>query len=302
MPQQHTIQFENREHLRGVSQLAHGNATSDGAGVQLRRMIATPELKLLDPFLLLDVFRSDDPNDYIAGFPPHPHRGFETVTYLLAGRVRHRDSAGHEGVIKAGGVQWMTAGRGIEHSEMPQQEHGLLHGFQLWVNLPAATKMMPPRYQEFEPEAIPLEQRDGGVTVRVIAGTTSQGTTGPVREIAAEPIYLDIDLPANSHFQELIPMDHNAFIYLIDGSLRINGWQSVTLVEAGELAVLAPGDRVSFMADTDSRLLLVAGRPFNEPIARQGPFVMNTRQEIEQAYTDYSKGLFGHLDDEETAA
>ena len=302
MSQQHAIQFENREHLRGVTKLVHGKATSDGAGVQLRRMIATPELKLLDPFLLLDVFRSDDPNDYVAGFPPHPHRGFETVTYLLAGCVRHRDSAGHEGVIKTGGVQWMTAGRGIEHSEMPQQEQGLLHGFQLWVNLPAAAKMVPPRYQEFEPEVIPLEQRDSGVTVRVIAGTTSQGTTGPVREIAAEPIYLDVSLPANSHFQELIPMDHNAFVYLIDGSLRVNGWQSVTLVEAGELAVLAQGDRVSFTADADSRLLLVAGRPLNEPIARQGPFVMNTRQEVEQAYADYSKGLFGHVDEEETAA
>jgi quercetin 2,3-dioxygenase len=277
---------------RSVEQIIQGQETSDGAGVRLRRIIGSPELNMLDPFLLLDAFGSDDPDDYIAGFPPHPHRGFETVTYLLAGIMQHRDSAGHTGTLRAGGVQWMTAGRGIEHSEMPKQENGLLSGFQLWVNLPAEQKMGKPRYQEYEPEEIPLETRDDGTEVRVIAGTTSEGTTGPVHQIAAQPIYFDVTLPDGAAFEEAIPAGHNAFVYLIEGTLRIGE----ETVPANTLAVLADGDRLSASAETDKcRFLLIAGKPFNEPVARSGPFVMNTNEEIQQAYTDYRSGSFGQV-------
>lgn len=277
---------------RSVEQIIQGQETSDGAGVRLRRIIGSPELNMLDPFLLLDAFGSDDPDDYIAGFPPHPHRGFETVTYLLAGIMQHRDSAGHTGTLRAGGVQWMTAGRGIEHSEMPKQENGLLSGFQLWVNLPSEQKMGKPRYQEYEPEEIPLETRDDGTEVRVIAGTTSEGTTGPVHQIAAQPIYFDVTLPDGAAFEEAIPAGHNAFVYLIEGTLRIGE----ETVPANTLAVLADGDRLSASAETDKcRFLLIAGKPFNEPVARSGPFVMNTNEEIQQAYTDYRSGSFGQV-------
>ncbi len=278
--------------LRTISRTVTGVETSDGAGVRLRRLIASPELDMLDPFLLLDVFRSDDPDDYIAGFPPHPHRGFETVTYLLAGRFRHRDSAGHEGVIRAGGVQWMTAGSGIEHSEMPEQEQGLLYGFQLWVNLPAADKMIPPRYQEIEAGAIPQE-RHNGCLVRVIAGTTAQGTTGAVQAIAARPTYLDVSLEAGHRFDQPVPAGHTAFIYVIEGELAIGA----TRVTADMLAVLGDGEQLTAHAVGNARFLLVAGQPFNEPVARQGPFVMNTAAEIQQAFTDYRDGLFGHIGD-----
>jgi len=280
---------------RDIRKQVRGSETTDGAGVRLRRYIASPELSMLDPFLLLDVFKSDDPDDYIAGFPAHPHRGFETVTYLLNGRVRHRDSAGHEGVIGAGGVQWMTAGSGIEHSEMPEQEQGLLYGFQLWVNLPAAEKMTRPRYQEYEPEQIPLEQRDDGVQVRVIAGTTSEGTRGAVRDIAADATYMDISLPPNSRFMQTIEPGHNAFIYVVNGAVEIVGDESSAQVPAESLAVLSDGDRLVLQADGDSRVLLVAGRPFHEPVARYGPFVMNTQEEIQQAFSDYRSGKFGEI-------
>jgi quercetin 2,3-dioxygenase len=277
---------------RTVARIIHGLETSDGAGVRLRRIIGSPELNMLDPFLLLDAFRSDDPDDYIAGFPPHPHRGFETVTYLLAGCMQHRDSAGHAGVLRAGGVQWMTAGRGIEHSEMPKQVDGLMSGFQLWVNLPADQKMATPRYQEYEPEQIPLEQRGDGSEVRVIAGTTSQGTTGPVHQIAAQPIYFDITLPAGVGFEEAIPAGHNAFVYLIEGALEIGD----TTVDANTLAVLGDGTGLQVRAGASGvRFLLIAGKPFNEPVARSGPFVMNTSEEIHQAYSDYRSGSFGRV-------
>lgn len=279
---------------RGISRVVEGRETSDGAGVRLRRYIATPELNMLDPFLLLDSFSSDDPDDYIAGFPPHPHRGFETVTYLLAGRMRHRDSTGREGVIQAGGVQWMTAGSGIEHSEMPEQERGLLDGFQLWVNLPAAKKMQQPRYQEFGPEQIPHEQRDDGVSLHVIAGTTSLGTSGAVENIAAEPIYFDVSLAAGKSFNENVPTDYNGFIYVIDGTITINN-ESNHELQAKTLGVLTDGDSVDVVAQSDSRFLLVAGKPFREPVARYGPFVMNTQDEIHQAFTDYREGRFGQI-------
>ncbi len=295
----HTAYNSNGEQsqARHMVQLVKGSETSDGAGVRLRRYIASPELNMLDPFLLLDVFRSDDPDDYIAGFPPHPHRGFETVTYLLHGRMRHKDSAGHEGVIEAGGVQWMTAGSGIEHSEMPEQEQGLLYGFQLWVNLPAANKMRTPRYQEFEPGQIPVETRDGHVQVRVIAGTTQQGTQGPVTDIAAAPIYYDVTLPAGQTFTEAVHPEHNGFIYVIEGGLDVKA-DIASSLPAESLAVLSQGDQLSVQAITDSRFLLIAGQPFNEPVARYGPFVMNTQEEIQQAFTDYRAGNFGHISEQ----
>jgi len=284
------------QRMRDVVKVVSGRETSDGAGVSLRRYIASPELDVLDPFLLLDVFRSDDPDDYIAGFPSHPHRGFETVTYLLNGRMRHKDSAGHEGVIKSGGVQWMTAGRGIEHSEMPEQEEGLLYGFQLWVNLPADNKMAKPRYQELEPEQIPTEQRGEGVVVRVIAGTTINGTTGPVTEIAASPVYMDVSLMQGAEFIEHIPAGHNIFIYVIKGEINIAGDERVTTVPSESLAVLNDGDEVRIRSQSGSRFLLIAGRPFNEPVARYGPFVMNTEDEIKQAFEDYRSGQFGKIE------
>jgi hypothetical protein len=265
---------------------------TDGAGVELTRVIGQPALPMLDPFLLLDAFRSDRPEDYIAGFPPHPHRGFETVTYLLAGRMRHRDNAGHEGVIAPGGIQWMTAGRGIVHSEMPEQENGLLEGFQLWVNLPAAHKMDQPGYQEYPAEQIPVESRAGGVEVRVIAGVTSQGTRGPVLQPLTEPLYLDVRLPSRGVFTEWLPAVHNAFVYLVQGTVTVTNidGQKVPL-RRDDLGVLARGNivRVEGGAD-DARFLVVAGRPLNEPVARGGPFVMNSKAEVQQAYEDYAQG------------
>lgn len=278
--------------MRTVKQIIKGMPATDGAGVELTRVIGQPALNMLDPFLLLDAFRSDNPEDYIAGFPPHPHRGFETVTYLLEGRMRHKDNAGHEGVIESGGIQWMTAGKGIEHSEMPEQENGLLEGFQLWVNLPAENKMDTPTYQEFSQDKIPLEHRDNDVLVRVITGITSQGTEGPVTQSLTEPLYLDVQLPAGQQFIENIPSSHNAFVYVINGPVSVADENDRPL-NRDELAVLTQGNQVVVTAaDRDSRFLLVAGKPLNEPVARGGPFVMNTREEIEQAFADYRAGRF----------
>ena len=280
---------------RAVSRVVQGVGTSDGAGVELTRVIGSPALNRFDPFLLLDEFRSDRPQDYIAGFPEHPHRGFETVTYLLAGRMRHKDSAGHEGVIEPGGVQWMTAGRGILHSEMPEQENGLLAGFQLWVNLPASHKMSAPAYQEFSAGQVPVERRAGGVELRVIAGQTGAGTTGPVRQPLTEPVYLDVALPARQEFVERLPPEHNACVYVIEGAVTMAGVDGQSLsVAAGSLALLATGAAVrAAAAEHSARFLLVAGRPLNEPVARGGPFVMNTRDEILQAQRDYAEGRLG---------
>jgi len=277
---------------RRVSRVIRGMPTSDGAGVELTRVIGQPELPMLDPFLLLDAFRSDRPDDYIAGFPAHPHRGFETVTYLLAGRMRHRDNAGHEGVIEAGGIQWMTAGRGIVHSEMPEQQEGLLEGFQLWVNLPAAHKMDAPAYQEHGAAEIPEERRDAGVRVRVITGQTARGTRGPVVQPLTQPLYLDVALPAGVAFGEPLPRDHNGFVYVIAGTLEAEDVDGQALrLGRDELAILSHGDDVAVCAgDEGARFLLIAGRPLNEPVARGGPFVMNTKAEIRQAYDDYQAG------------
>jgi redox-sensitive bicupin YhaK (pirin superfamily) len=287
------IQQENVT-VRPVSHLIKGMPATDGAGVELTRVIGQPALPMLDPFLLLDAFRSDKPEDYLAGFPPHPHRGFETVTYLLAGSMRHRDNAGHEGVIAPGGIQWMTAGRGIVHSEMPEQENGLLEGFQLWVNLPAAHKMDHPGYQEFPSEQIPVESREGGIEVRVIAGVTSRGTRGPVVQPLTEPLYLDVRVPAGGQFAERLPATHNAFVYVIQGPVTARDVDGrIVRMGRDDLGVLARGDVLRVEAGNEAtRFLVVAGRPLNEPVARGGPFVMNTRAEIQQAFEDYGQGRF----------
>jgi len=276
--------------MSSVAQVIEAMPTTDGAGVELNRIIGQPALSMLDPFLLLDVFRSDNPDDYIAGFPPHPHRGFETVTYLLEGRMRHKDNAGHEGVIESGGIQWMSAGKGIVHSEMPEQENGLLEGFQLWVNLPAEHKMSAPTYQEFSREDIPVEKREGNIEVKVVTGTTSHGTRGPVSQPLTDPLYLDVKLPAGERFIEKLKPGYNAFVYVIQGPVIIADGQAIN---RDQLAVLSFQDQVTINAvEQDARFLLIAGKPLNEPVARGGPFVMNTKQEIDQAFSDYRSGKF----------
>jgi len=267
--------------------------TTDGAGVKLTRVIGQPALQELDPFLLLDAFRSDDPDDYIAGFPSHPHRGFETVTYLLEGRMRHKDNAGNEGVIEAGGIQWMTAGRGIIHSEMPEQEDGRLEGFQLWVNLPASHKMTEPTYQEHNASNIPVESRPG-TKIRVIAGKTSLGTAGPISQPLTEPLYLDVSLDVNTSFSEEIAEHHNAFVYVIEGSVTLESDQGGTVsVVRDQLAILTQGASIELEStEQAARFLLIGGKPLGEPIVRSGPFVMNTREELQQAYSDYQSGNF----------
>ena len=285
---------------RTVMQQLPGMPTSDGAGVKLTRIIGTPHLDMLDPFLMLDCFESDDADDYVAGFPTHPHRGFETVTYLLNGRMRHKDNAGNEGVIEPGGVQWMTAGKGILHSEMPEQQEGLLKGFQLWVNLPAKAKMSEPGYQEFLPESTPLEQRDNGIEIRVIAGETNQGTIGPVINAHTYPTYMDVILPANTTFDQTLVNEHNAFIYVIEGEVSVQDstgsaqGKANNTVKAKNLAVLSKGDNITVSSNINgARFLLIAGKPLNEPVARMGPFVMNTQTEIRQAVEDFHSGKFG---------
>ena len=283
----------NIETTRKLLSLITGIPATDGAGVKLVRVIGQPALQELDPFLLLDAFRSDNPDDYIAGFPSHPHRGFETVTYLLDGRMRHRDSAGNEGVIEPGGIQWMTAGKGIVHSEMPEQEDGRLEGFQLWINLPASHKMTQPAYQEYDVDSIPLETRPG-TSIRVISGQTSQGTVGPVSQPLTNPLYLDISLDANTAFSESIPGQHNAFVYVIQGSVRLESEQdgNVSLAR-DQLAILSQGTVIDLESEEQpARFLLIAGKPLGEPIARSGPFVMNNQEELEQAYRDYQSGDF----------
>jgi len=276
---------------RKVVRIINGMPTTDGAGVELVRVIGQSTLMELDPFLLLDSFHSDDPNDYISGFPSHPHRGFETVTYLLNGRMRHKDNAGNEGVIAAGSVQWMTAGKGIIHSEIPEQENGLLQGFQLWINLPASHKMTTPKYQEYDNDSIPTENRNN-TSIKVIAGTTSHATTGPVVQPLTVPLYFDIKLEANAEFSETLPLEHNAFVYVIKGEIRLLNEQDETaLIKRDQLAVLTKGESLTLKSNEQAtQFLLIAGKPLNEPVARGGPFVMNTEDEIQQAIHDYQNG------------
>ena len=279
---------------RAVKRIVTAQEASEGAGVRIRRSIGTPELDHLDPFLLLDEFKSDQPSDYVAGFPDHPHRGFETVTYMLAGSMEHKDHKGNHGNLVAGSVQWMTAGRGIIHSEMPRQDRGLMWGFQLWVNLPARDKMTEPRYQDIPPERIPEVQAGGGATARVIAGERD-GVKGPVSGVATQPLYLDVRIPAGGAFAQELPAHHTAFAYVFEGEAELGGGPGAQgqRLGAGRLAVLGEGERVAATAGgAGARLLLVAAAPLREPIARYGPFVMNTREEIAQAFRDFQAGTF----------
>ena len=278
---------------RRVARVIQPQATSDGAGVKLKRSIATSTLNYLDPFLLFDHFGSDNPNDYIAGFPMHPHRGIETVTYMLAGAVKHRDSNGNGGIIRAGDVQWMTAGGGIMHEEMPQLEGGRLNGFQLWVNLPARLKMSKPRYQGITAKDIPSVERDD-VQIRVIAGKVGE-VEGAVKGIAADPTYLDVSSPADSLFIHPIPAGHTAFAYVFagQGTFGITANEDGEAVMATRLVVFGDGDEVRIRSSANGvRFLLISGKPLHEPIARYGPFVMNTEAEIEQALLDLRRGTF----------
>ena len=275
-----------------VARTIRGMATSDGAGVRLTRVIGGPSLPDLDPFLLLDEFGTDRAEDYIAGFPSHPHRGFETVTYMLDGRMRHKDNHGNEGLLTPGSVQWMTAGRGLVHSEMPEQESGQMRGFQLWVNLPARDKMTDPKYQEFAPDRIPLAQPAPGVQVKVIAGQVGD-TVGPIVQPATDPLYLDVALEPGTAWQYALPAGHNAFAYVFEGGLSIGEGDDARPVDRQEMAVLGGGELLQLRAGAGgSRLILVAGRPLREPVMRHGPFVMNTKQELMQAFVDFQEGRF----------
>jgi hypothetical protein len=274
--------------IRPVIQVTEGQAVSDGAGVRMTRMIGTPKLRTLDPFLMLDFFSSDAASDYLAGFPDHPHRGFETVTYMLAGRMRHKDNHGHEGVIEPGGIQWMTAGRGLIHSEMPEQSEGLMKGFQLWVNLPARLKMTEPAYFEFGDSALPQEQRDGAA-IKVLAGKTSQGTASPVAETHVGARYFDVTLTPGAAFREPAPEEHTAAVVLFEGTAAIVGRD----LTAPSVAVLGAGEVVEVVAGAQgTRFLFLSGVPLREPVAWAGPFVMNDESQLRQAFADYQAGRF----------
>ena len=274
--------------VRPVIQVTEGQAVSDGAGVRMTRMIGTPTLRTLDPFLMLDFFSSDAAGDYVAGFPDHPHRGFETVTYMLAGRMRHKDNHGHEGVIEPGGIQWMTAGRGVIHSEMPEQSEGLMKGFQLWVNLPARLKMTDPAYSEFGDRALPVEKRDGA-TVKVLAGKTALGTASPVARTHVDANYFDVTLAPGASFSEPAGAETTAAIVLFEGAAEIGARK----LSSPSVAVLGTGDRVDVAAGTNgARFLLLTGRPLREPVAWAGPFVMNDDGQLRQAFADYQAGRF----------
>ena len=280
---------------RKVERIVSGQPTSDGDGVKLTRVLTQPLQKRLDPFLMLDAFGSDAASDYIGGFPDHPHRGFETVTIMLDGRMRHRDSVGNVGLLEPGSVQWMTAGRGIIHSEMPEQESGRMAGFQLWVNLAAKDKMTAPEYRDIAPANVPVRTLDGGVRVRVIAGASGD-TTGAVARPTTEPIVLDIALPPGTQFDAALPAGHNAFAYVYAGAADIGAEAAFTRVDSDRMAILAndPGaDGVRLRAaggEGPTRVLLVAGKPLHEPIAQHGPFVMNTPEQLQQAFADFQRG------------
>jgi redox-sensitive bicupin YhaK (pirin superfamily) len=276
---------------RGVERLVTGQATSDGAGVKLTRVLTQDLQQRLDPFLMLDAFGSDKPDDYIAGFPDHPHRGFETVTYMIAGRMLHRDSAGHEGLLENGGVQWMTAGKGVIHSEIPQQDEGVMEGFQLWLNLHSSEKMNTPWYRDFQNAQLPKVRTDQGVDVTVIAGM-SHGVTGAVTRDITQPLYLDVHLPQGARFEQVLPADHNAFVYVYRGAITIDG-KAVPVQRMAILANTAQADGVVVEASADTKMILVAGKPLKQPIVQYGPFVMNTKEEIYQAMTDFRDGRLG---------
>ncbi|MCR9143541.1 MAG: pirin family protein [bacterium] len=274
---------------RPVDRVIKGMPVQDGAGVRLKRILGTPTLDHLDPFLMLDEFRSDDSDDYIAGFPPHPHRGFETVTYMKKGRFRHKDSRGNEGLLVDGAVQWMTAGRGIIHSEMPEMTDGLLWGYQLWINLPARHKMTEPRYQDIGPERIPTVEKDDH-SVQVIAGDY-QGTSGPAETLI--PVnYFDVELAGGGHFEHAVPPGWNVFCFVYAGAVRGDPTGSGRRAAAGELMGFGSGETIRIHNEDDEAagFLFLAAERIEEPIARHGPFVMNTEEEIMQAFVDFQNG------------
>ncbi|MBO9650745.1 MAG: pirin family protein [Variovorax sp.] len=291
----HTVSPVSLARPRPIEQIVAGVSTSDGDGVKLTRVLQHTLQERLDPYLMLDAFGSDNPGDYIGGFPSHPHRGFETVTYMISGRMRHRDSHGHEGLLSNGGVQWMTAGRGLVHSELPEQEEGLMEGFQLWLNLPARDKMREPWYRDIQSGEIPEFTTPAGVHVRVIAGE-SHGVAGAMKREHTEPLYLDITLPPGAEFAQPLPDDRNALIYVFRESVFIGNSEiptkrmAIMANEPGSDGVLlhAPGTNHS-----PARALLIAGKPLREPIAQYGPFVMNTREQLMQAVQDFQHGKFG---------
>lgn len=275
---------------RHVTDLITGRQTTDGGGFKLTRVFSGELANRLDPFLMLDAFNNDNPDDYIAGFPDHPHRGFETISYMLAGQMRHRDSAGNEGLIKSGGMQWMTAGSGLVHSEFPEQDQGHLAGFQLWLNLAAADKMQPPNYQDFDKSEIPSFITDDNITVRVLSGH-SHDIQGAVQRPKTLPLYLDVQLPAEGTFIQTIPAGFNSFIYVYSGEIDIAG----TRVPEQTMAILdnnQGSEGVKINAVNNAKILIIAGKPLNEPIVQQGPFVMNSQDELYQAFRDYRDGLF----------
>jgi hypothetical protein len=292
MEQQTTVMTEEErvERSRRIERVLGGQFVMDGAGVKINRVLTQTLQRRLDPFLMLDAFGSDKAGDYIAGFPEHPHRGFETVTYMLAGRMRHRDSAGNEGLVSDGGVQWMTAGRGVAHSEMPEQTEGLMEGFQLWLNLPAKDKMSAPWYRDIPHEEVPRFTLPSGAAVKVIAGS-SHGVDGAVQREATQPLYLDIALPQGAEFEQPLAAGHNAFFYVYRGEVVVDG-KAVPQARMAILDNAKEADGVRIKAGVDSRLVLIAGRPLNEPIAQYGPFVMNTNAEIFQAVEDFRAGRF----------
>jgi len=279
---------------RTVKQVIPSVPTSDGAGVKLRRSLGSAQHLRLDPFLMLDEFSSDNADDYIAGFPNHPHRGFETVTYMLDGHMLHQDHMGNRGDLRSGDVQWMTAGRGIIHSEMPQQESGRMRGFQLWINLPAKEKMKPAGYRDIPAAQIPVAPLAGGGSVRVIAGTLEidgRAVAGPMQGLSTEPLYFDVELPAGGAFAHPVKPGHNAFLYVYEGDVEAGPAGPSRALKTHSAGVLADGDRIEVKAGTQgARFILLAGRPLNEPVVQYGPFVMNTREEIEQAIRDYQEG------------
>ena len=275
---------------REITRVIPGVLTSDGAGVRLRRSLGGQDRQRLDPFLMLDEFSSNDPNDYVAGFPPHPHRGFETVTYMLEGHMLHQDHLGNRGHLKTGGVQWMTAGRGIIHSEMPQQESGAMRGFQLWINLPAREKMKPAGYQDIQDDAIPRTNLLGGGLLKVIAGEyrDSRGEIirGPIHGLSTEPLFFDIHLEPQQSFTYSLPTTHNAFIYVYEGALKVGSAPQAAPKQSA--LILGEGDQFSIVAsEQGAKAIVLAAKPLHEPIVQHGPFVMNTREEIEQAIDDY---------------
>ncbi len=272
---------------RSVKTIVPAVRTQEGAGVFIWRSIGKQDIPELDPFLLLDSFGTENPDDYIAGFPDHPHRGFETVTYMIEGAMRHKDSTGGEGLLGPGSIQWMTAGRGIVHSEMPEQEEGKMQGFQLWVNLPAKDKMCPPRYQDIDPSDVPETTTDTGAKIRVLAGTTN-GVTGPINGVSVDPLYIDVKLEAGGSHTQPTTAGHTSFVYAFEGSVDVGG----THVGLNQLAILNDGDEVQLTSNDGGRAIIVAGRPIGEPIARYGPFVMNTNDEIREAINDYQTGNF----------